>query len=294
MEADGLGVATVLQPFSDATEGTMGRVGEGNVKVGGLLSYQGRLFQTAYLYYDAAGAQTMSHFVSGMDLTVKGDIAGPFRVGKLGAGFVSRYFRRDPGGLARVPGWAGSERQLLPQYHQPHLLRSGSLRHRSSGHWDQGSRSGNAPPVLRRRPRATEVTGVVFPEGSCSSAVRGLDPSATDIRVLRCQPTPILGDFGPRRGPGPPSATLAPAADRASRRVGWKRRPASERARDRPSARARPDIAGWSFSRPDQRVLSGERHRRLIQSLIDQEPMAAAFERAGDHRHPSAARRTAA
>ena len=47
-----LATASVLQPFADATEGKMGAVGSGTVKVGGLLSYNGKLNLTAYLYYD--------------------------------------------------------------------------------------------------------------------------------------------------------------------------------------------------------------------------------------------------
>ena len=45
---------------------------------------------------DAAGRQVLSHFVSGLDLSVKDDVRGPFQVGKLGAGFVSGYFALVP------------------------------------------------------------------------------------------------------------------------------------------------------------------------------------------------------
>ncbi len=188
MEPAGLAVATVLQPFSDATEGTMGRVGEGNVKVGGLLPYQGRLFQTAYLYYDAAGTQTMSHFVSGMDLTVKGDVTGPFRVGKLGAGFVSGYFAEipaawraslggpvlngncclgiisrtsyGPAAFAIDPLDIGTKDPVpatpLLYYAAAHpLLEPGA----EGDGWGNTSRLFNG---------TTEVTGVVFPEGASS------------------------------------------------------------------------------------------------------------------------------
>ena len=174
--------------FSDATEGTMGRVGEGNVKVGGLLPYQGRLFQTAYLYYDAAGTQTMSHFVSGMDLTVKGDVTGPFRVGKLGAGFVSGYFAEipaawraslggpvlngncclgiisrtsyGPAAFAIDPLDIGTKDPVpatpLLYYAAAHpLLEPGA----EGDGWGNTSRLFNG---------TTEVTGVVFPEGASS------------------------------------------------------------------------------------------------------------------------------
>jgi len=94
-----LPIATVLQPFSDATEGRMRSVANDPsipVKVGGLLAYQGKLYLTGYVYYDASGSQVLSHFVSGLDLSVKGDVLGPFQVGKLGAGLVSGYFGLVP------------------------------------------------------------------------------------------------------------------------------------------------------------------------------------------------------
>lgn len=94
-----LATASVLQPFTDATEGKMGAVGPSSVKVGGLLPYHGRLYLTAYVYYDAAGDQRLSHFVSGLDLKVQGDARGPFQVGKLRTGFVSGYLGLVP------PAW---------------------------------------------------------------------------------------------------------------------------------------------------------------------------------------------
>jgi hypothetical protein len=91
-----LATATMLQPFTDMTEGKMGRVGPNTVKVGGLLPFKGQLYLSAYLYYDGAGEQVVSHFVSAPDLSVAGDARGPYQVGKIGAGFVSGYFGLVP------------------------------------------------------------------------------------------------------------------------------------------------------------------------------------------------------
>ncbi|MEP7304813.1 MAG: hypothetical protein ABJA98_04775 [Acidobacteriota bacterium] len=94
-----LPTAAVLQPFTDATEGRMRTVAADpgiTVKVGGLLAYRGALYLSAYIYYDGDGRQSLSHFVSGQDLAVKGDVVGPYQVGKLGAGFVSGYFGLVP------------------------------------------------------------------------------------------------------------------------------------------------------------------------------------------------------
>jgi hypothetical protein len=91
-----LATAMVLQPFTDATEGQLGLVGPNAVKIGGVLPYRGQLFLSAYVYYDGTGGQSLSHFVTGPNLAVHGDLKGPYKVGKVGAGFVSGYFGLVP------------------------------------------------------------------------------------------------------------------------------------------------------------------------------------------------------
>src|SRR5262249_50917062 len=88
------GTASLLQTLVDASEGKS--VGVGTTKIGGNLVYNGKLYFTKYLYYDASGSQTLSHFVRPLDLSVKGQVIGPFRVGPLGAGFYSGYFGLVP------------------------------------------------------------------------------------------------------------------------------------------------------------------------------------------------------
>jgi hypothetical protein len=94
-----LAVATVLQPFADAADGRLRSVEADQnqpVLVSGLLPYGGKLYLAASVYYDANGSQRLSHFVSGLDLSVKADVRGPYRVGNLGAGAVSGYFGLIP------------------------------------------------------------------------------------------------------------------------------------------------------------------------------------------------------
>ena len=105
----------------------MGRVGEGNVKVGGLLPYKGAC-SSPHIYTMTLPGPDDVPFRLGNGLEVKADARGPFRVGKLGAGLFRGTSRRSPRSGA-LPWWARPERQLLPQCHQPHLLRSGCLRH---------------------------------------------------------------------------------------------------------------------------------------------------------------------
>ena len=54
--------ATFLQPLSDPTEGRLKDVFEGDVKLDALMVYGNRLYGTAYIYFDAANVQRVSHY----------------------------------------------------------------------------------------------------------------------------------------------------------------------------------------------------------------------------------------
>jgi hypothetical protein len=93
---DRLATASLLQPFRDVTEGKFGSLGAEATKIGGLLPYRDKLYVSAYVFYDAAHTQVSSHLVTSTDLSVTGDAGGPYRVGTVGAGFVSGYFATIP------------------------------------------------------------------------------------------------------------------------------------------------------------------------------------------------------
>ena len=98
----GLSTARLLQPLTDATEGTLQAINPSDPnskKIGGLLPRGDQLVMSAYSYYDGAGTQQLSHFVRPISLAVKGHVQGPFRVGSTGAGFVSGYLGEVP------PAW---------------------------------------------------------------------------------------------------------------------------------------------------------------------------------------------
>ena len=91
--------ATLLQGLTDPTEGRRNMVNPADPntkKIGGLLPYAGNLYVSAYAYYDGSASQVLSHFVSGLDLDVQGDVRGPYRVGSLKAGYVSGYMALVP------------------------------------------------------------------------------------------------------------------------------------------------------------------------------------------------------
>jgi hypothetical protein len=89
---------SILQNCTDVTEGRLGLIDDGTVKLGGTLLYNGRLIVSAYSYYDADGNQSVSHFSGFQDLTQTGDIQGPYQVGDW-AGIVSGYMAPVP------PAW---------------------------------------------------------------------------------------------------------------------------------------------------------------------------------------------
>lgn len=86
--------ATFQQNFADATDGRAGQVGSGP-KIGGHLLSGGKLYTTAYVYYDGSGSQTRSHFTSGTNLATSNDAQGPYQVGNW-AGIVSGYMAEIP------------------------------------------------------------------------------------------------------------------------------------------------------------------------------------------------------
>jgi len=91
-----LATATVLQPFTDASEGKKSSVDSGTVKIGGLMAHSGQLIGTAYSFYDADASQRLSHFTSSLNLSTQGDARGMYQVGTLGAGFVAGYMAPIP------------------------------------------------------------------------------------------------------------------------------------------------------------------------------------------------------
>ena len=90
-----LPTATVLQPFVDGTEGRLPLIDEGTVKIGGLLVVGDYLYMSAYSYYDANGSQQLSHFRRPINLSTKGEVIGPFKVGGS-AGLTSGYMTPIP------------------------------------------------------------------------------------------------------------------------------------------------------------------------------------------------------
>jgi hypothetical protein len=104
-----LATASVLQAFTNITEGHMSEICTGspdascqngmyqhNVKVGGLLVSGSMLYGTVYAYYDGSGVQDKAHFYSGTKLSVTGDFKGMYKVNAPQTGYVSGYMTPIP------------------------------------------------------------------------------------------------------------------------------------------------------------------------------------------------------
>lgn len=97
----GLDAAQVLQTFRDPVEGRRGSVNPSDSnakKIGGHLVYNGKLYVTAYAYYDASGTQGSSHFVRPLNLATSGQVQGPFKLGpsSLPARWIAGYMGHVP------------------------------------------------------------------------------------------------------------------------------------------------------------------------------------------------------
>jgi hypothetical protein len=88
--------ARFRQPFADATGGKIDGTGGTGNKIGGQLVYRGRLYGSVYVYYDAAGSQTVSHWARRSTSLASGGAMGLYRVGKVGAGLVSGFMGQVP------------------------------------------------------------------------------------------------------------------------------------------------------------------------------------------------------
>lgn len=92
-----LNAATVIQPFADAFDGKFNLIGSGTIKTGGIIVANGNLSLTAYIYYDAANTQTLSHYSRPLTLSITGQTIGPVAVGPfVKSGFVSGYMTPIP------------------------------------------------------------------------------------------------------------------------------------------------------------------------------------------------------
>jgi len=99
-------VATALSNLIDPLEGKLGSInpGDPNTKIiGGTLVFNGQLIVSGYSYYDGAGTQNASAFARPTDLTVRGQVVGPVKIG-------SQY-----------PGWVDKFAALIPPEWQPNF-----------------------------------------------------------------------------------------------------------------------------------------------------------------------------
>lgn len=94
-----LKTGTMLQNFVDATDGKLKLVNPSDPnsqKVSGQLVYENKLYLSVYSYYDGGVTQKLSHFVRPLDLSIKGQTNGPFKVGSRYTGFYSGYMTDIP------------------------------------------------------------------------------------------------------------------------------------------------------------------------------------------------------
>lgn len=94
-----LPIASEIQPLTDALQGQLNSIDPsvtGQKDIGGYLVYNNRLIVSAYVFYDASGTQTVSHFSRPISLSNTSGLSGPFRVGTQYPGFVSGYMTLIP------------------------------------------------------------------------------------------------------------------------------------------------------------------------------------------------------
>lgn len=96
-----LNTAKVVQAFRDPLEGKRASVNPGEPNgenIGGQLVHNGKLYVSAYSYYDGSGTQSTSHFVRPLNLATSGQVQGPFKLGpsSLRARWLAGYMAHIP------------------------------------------------------------------------------------------------------------------------------------------------------------------------------------------------------
>ncbi len=184
--------AAALQNFQDITEGNLTNIGAGGAsccangdQVGGLFVHSNRLIGNVYSFYDAGHEAKLSHFTSGLNLSVQGDFGGMYQVGSINPAFVAGYMASIP------PEWQASlgGPALTGQCCLSIIGRTSEgpaasvfdpddlgvrtpvpatpvvyydINHHNLGNWDNKSISN---PVYNM---GTAIQGLVFPEGTSS------------------------------------------------------------------------------------------------------------------------------
>jgi hypothetical protein len=181
-----LNTATMLQNFSDITEGNLNQQNIANGMIlGGLMVYGTKLIGSEWAFYDGSTQQTKSHFTSGLTLGTTGDYRGMYTVGSLFPAFVGGYMTTIPSEWQAAlggPALTGhcctsiiSHQSLGPsasvfdpnnlgaQNPVPAIpLVNYNLAHPTLGTWDHPL---PANPIYNI---STLITGVVFPQGTRS------------------------------------------------------------------------------------------------------------------------------
>jgi uncharacterized protein (DUF2147 family) len=176
------GTASVVTNFTDDLEGKLHSINPSDSNrqlIGGHLFYNGKLYVSAFSYYDGNGTQVLSHFVRPADLTVKGQVTGPFRAGSMGAGWYSGYMTPIPAEWQSAlggPALTGncclsiisrtSYGPSVSSFDPTHLGTANELVGYDQGHQTLGTYgTSGAHPKFNG---STRIKGIVFPQGSSS------------------------------------------------------------------------------------------------------------------------------
>lgn len=207
--------ARFVQPFTDATDGKLDQTGGTNNKIGGQLVFDGRLYGSVYVYYDATDSQVVSHWVRPSTSLKRGHTKGLFQIGHQGAGFVSGFMAQIPGpwqkplggsvltGNCCIPiisrtsfgpaAFSFNPTQLGRSAAADHPLVYYPQAHPTLGAWNASWNPGKQIVFGG----GTTIKGVVFPAGTRSVLYFGTQGvgkfcygEGTDKRALAGKPTP--------------------------------------------------------------------------------------------------------
>ncbi|HVW70811.1 MAG TPA: hypothetical protein VHB68_17655 [Steroidobacteraceae bacterium] len=186
-DINSLNTATILQNFADATEGKLQQINPSDPnpqKIGGHLVYNGKLYVSAFSYYDGADTQKYSHFVRPLSLSTTGQVQGPMVVGS-DPHFVDGYMTLIPsewqtllGGPALTGNCCQAITSIQSQGPSVTVFDPAALAAASTGATVAGTQVVGYPNGYQLGPGVstqntqfnltTKITGVIFPPGTRS------------------------------------------------------------------------------------------------------------------------------
>ena len=210
-----LATAGVIQPFADPTDGALPSVNDNGTtnKVGGALVYGNQLLVTSFSLFNNVNSHVSSQFISSLNLSLSGDVEGPLAVSSATPGYLDGYFTSVPlawqaalGGPVLNGNCCDSPANISvhgPSMFSLDLATIDSVDRTPTTplmYYPQTSPTPNGSSGQTLFDAATEIKGLVFPEGTRTVLFFGRRGEGTPCDGLGTADPNLAGTAAPQGG----------------------------------------------------------------------------------------------